>query len=316
MKKSIVLVLIISILGFSFYGCTNNDEQPNNTDTDIGEDQSVTEKVELFYGDENNEKMVSEEREITYEKDEDKYQVVVEELIKGPSDESLTANINPDTEVIEITNENADIIIDLSSEFNEFSGSIAEIIGIGSLVNTITQFEGTERVKILIEGEELIGPSGKSRGFMETFPLDPQQETTKEVVLYFGGQNAEYVVPEKRNISVSDDISQQDYIKYIVEELIKGPSSEDLNATIPPETEVLSVKVEDSIAYIDFSEEMHTKHWGGAAGEAMTISSIANTLTELDYIDKVNITVNGEPLAIEHTILEKPVGRNEDMIQK
>lgn len=145
---------------------------------------------------------------------------------------------------------------------------------------------------------------------------EPPQEVTKEVTLYFGGPNAEYVVPEKRTINVPEDIEKENYIKRVLEELIKGPETENLNFVIPSETKVLSVNIENNIAYVDFSEEMHTKHWGGAAGESMTINSIANTLTEFDYIDKVKITVDGEPLAIEHMILEEPVGRNEDMIAK
>ena len=315
----IVLTLIISIFGFSFYGCAPQEpETPEDTNNgnQNQDNQKTTETIKLFYGDENNEKMVSEERDITYNKDENKYEITLEELIKGPDDEKLNANINDDTEVLGTTKQNTDLIVDLSDEFNRFSGSVAEIIAVGSVVNTMTQFENIERVKILIEGEELIGPSGEPRDFMESFPLDPRQETTSEITLYFADQNATYVVPEKRTINASENINQENYIKQVVEELIKGPQTEELSPIIPPETKVISVDIENSIAHIDFSEEMHTKHWGGAAGEAMTINSLANTLTEFDYINKVKLTVNGEPLAIEHTILDEPVGRNEDMIKK
>jgi len=325
MKKLVVVILIALILTFSLYGCrqeepappqnTNNDTEGNDIDN-TEENQSITERIQVFYGDENNEKIISEEREITYKEDEDKYKIALEELIKGPNDEKLTANINRHTKVYGTIKENKNLIVDLSREFNQFPGSIAEIIGVGSVVNTMTQFKNVEKVKILVEGEELIGPSGEPRGFMETFPLNPQQEINKEVTLYFGGQNGVYVVPEKRTISTPDNINQQDYIKKVIEELIKGPETEGLHPTIPPEVKVLSVRIENNIAYVDFSEEMHTKHWGGAVGEAMTISSIANTLTEFDYINKVKMTVEGEPLTIEHTILEVPVGRNEDMIKK
>lgn len=144
----------------------------------------------------------------------------------------------------------------------------------------------------------------------------PQQEKTEDVTLYFGDESATYVAPETRDISLADDVSQEEYIKLVVEELIKGPETEKLNRTIPPEVKVNSVKIENNIAYIDFSEEMHTKHWGGATGESMTINSIVNTLTELDDIDKVGMTVEGEPLSIEHAIMDEPVERNEEMIQK
>ena len=41
----------------------------------------------------------------------------------------------------------------------------------------------------------------------------------------------------------------------------------------------------------------------GAAGEAMTINSIVNTLTEFAYIERVKMTVEGEPMLIEHVFL-------------
>jgi germination protein M len=61
---------------------------------------------------------------------------------------------------------------------------------------------------------------------------------------------------------------------------------------------------------------MYTKHWRGAAGESMTINSIVNTLTEYDYIAEVKMTVEGEPLAIEHIVADEPIGRNESMIER
>lgn len=314
MKKLIIIILVIAITSLSFYGCTGQESVPPDDENIDTENQKITQTIEVFYGYENNEKMISEEREVIYEENEDIYKLALEELIKGPENEQYITNINTETKVHGTIKQNKDLIVDLSREFNSFSGSIDEIIGVGSVVNTMTQFENIERVKILVEGEELTGPSGEPRGFMEAFPLDPSQEISKEVILYFGDQNATYVAPEKRTISVADNIKQKDYIKQVMEELIKGPKTENLHPTIPLETKVLSINIEKNIAYIDFSKEMHTNHWGGAAGETMTINSIANTFTEFDYIDKVKITVEGEPLAIEHMILEEPISRNEDMI--
>jgi germination protein M len=50
---------------------------------------------------------------------------------------------------------------------------MAELFSIGSIVNTLTQFEGVNKVKILVEGEEFIGPSGEPLGFMTEYPLEP-----------------------------------------------------------------------------------------------------------------------------------------------
>lgn len=165
--KRYLLIIICIIFSFSFYGCKNSN---------TNEPQNKTEDILVFYGDENNEKIIGEEREFTFSNDYEKYELVLEELIKGPTDNNLTTNINKNTEVISTAVDNNDIVVNLSSEFKTFSGSLAEIIGVGSVVNTLTQFDNIDRVKILIEGEEFIGPSGEPRGFMEEFPMDPTEQ--------------------------------------------------------------------------------------------------------------------------------------------
>ncbi len=327
MRKILMAMLIIFMFGSILSGCVKEKnnlpkddikvEEPDSSES-VDEDtqNQITSTIKIFYGDATNEKIVSEDREITYSKDEDKYRVALEELIKGAKNTNFTSNINNDTKVLDTSIQGKDLVVNLSREFNSFAGSVAQIIAVGGVVNTMTQFDEVERVKILIEGEEFIGPSGQPRGFMEPFVSDPGQVVNKEVTLYFGDENATFVVGERRVINMNAHISQEDFIKVILEELILGPTQEGLSPTIPPNTKILTVKVENNIASINFSEEMHTNHWGGAAGEAMTIGSIVNTLTELNDIKKVKITVENEPLAIEHTVLEEPVSRNEEIIQR
>lgn len=309
MKSKAVFFLIISIVISFVVGCNINEPTPEPT--------KITEKVKLYYGDSGNEQFVTEEREITYLKGEDKYKVILEELIKGPTNKDFRANISKDTKVYGTIKQGNDLIVNLSKEFNQFSGSVAEIIGVGSVVNTMAQLENIEQVKILVEGNELIGPSGESRGFMQPFTNNADNaRDSMEVTLYFANENATAVVGEKRTIQVSSNANQEELLKSVLEELIKGPENPQLYKTIPREVTILSIKVIGNIAYVDFSEEMHTKHWHGATGEAMTIASIANTLTEFDNIDYVKMTVAGQPMNIEHAILEEPVGRNENMIAK
>lgn len=310
-------MLVVLLLIISSYGCAQEDPEPQQDNTT--QDNEITENVKLFYGDENNEKMIIEEKEVTFTKTDDKYKVVLEELIKGPKDENLTANIPKQTKVYGTVRQNEALVVNISKEFKSFGGALAEIIAVGSIVNTMTKFDDIERVKILVEGEELIGPSGNPRGFMDEFPTDPsitdsEDTNSQEVILYFGNKDADAVVAERRNISIQPDMSTENIIKQVLAELIQGPVNEDISRTIPDEVEVLSVNIENGIAYVDFSEEMHTNHWGGAAGESMTINSIVNTLTEFENIDKVKITVEGEPLAIEHMIIDEPIERDESMI--
>jgi germination protein M len=313
----LVAVMLVGILP----GCSllNKPADPNaNT---AGNDQT-TETVKLYYGDSGNEQIVSEERQISYASGGDQYRVMLEELIKGPQTPGYRANISPEAKVYGTIKQNEDLIVNFNQEFGKFGGSIAEIVGIGSVVNTLTQFGDIKRVKILIEGQEYIGPSGEPRGFIEPFSAEVKlasgltEQVNKEITLYFSNNNATAVVGEIRNLKLAADISQVEFIKRVVEELIQGPQQKDLYRTIPKEVQVKSVNITNSIAHVDFSEEMHSKHWHGAAGESMTINSMVNTLTEFTYIKKVKMTVEGQPMNIEHAILDEPLGRNAKMIQK
>lgn len=61
--------------------------------------------------------------------------------------------------------------------------------------------------------------------------------------------------------------------------------------------DILSVKVEDSTAFVDLSQEFVYKNTGGTSLETMVIASIVNTLCELDGIEKVQFMVQGDPHA-------------------
>jgi len=275
----------------------------------------ITENILLYYGSEGNEKFVTEERKISYREGDDKYEATLKELIKGPGNQAYVANIPKSTGVYGTIRQNEDLIINLTGDFLSFGGSVAEIVAVGSIVNSLTQFNEIERVKILVEGEEYIGPSGEPRGFMAPFTQNAEGTTT-DVTLYFANTQATAVVAETRTISIPPGATRENTLTIVLAELIEGPQRPGLYRTIPPEVTVQSVTIDGNTANVDFSQEMHTRHWGGAAGESMTINSLVNTITEFEGIDLVKLTVAGEPMSIEHAVLGEPLPRNEAMIQK
>lgn len=132
-------------------------------------------------------------------------------------------------------------------------------------------------------------------------------ENSMSLVLYFANEQADALVKETRTI----DNSIQDIELAILNELIKGPNNADARRTIPAEAKVLSVKVEDGIAFVDFSKEAVTYHWGGSAGDAMTIGSIVYSLTELPRVEKVQLLLEGiaQEAMFGHVATDVPVGR-------
>jgi spore germination protein GerM len=165
--KLLALVVILVLTG-SQAGCAHNDTKTNPTP------KYQTIKARLYYGSQGNERLVYETRTVKFKKEQDKYAAVLTELFKGPVTKGLVRNIPEGTRVIEITRNDTDIIANLAG-FQGFSGEMAEIFSEGSIVNTLTSFDEVKRVKILVDGQELIGLSGQPRGYMTEFTNpDPQ----------------------------------------------------------------------------------------------------------------------------------------------
>ncbi|MGB9818877.1 MAG: GerMN domain-containing protein [Thermovenabulum sp.] len=273
-------------------------------------------KITLYYANKDNDKILSEEREITLQKGESLPKRALEELLKGPTSPELRNNIPAETKILDLDIKDKIATVNFSKEFSQFPGIMAESFAIISVVNTLTEFPEIEKVHILVDGKELIAPSGMPYGLLKRYDLASinnsiMNKTT--ITLYFSDDGANYLVPEYREVVKDKPLEQ-----IIVEELIKGPQQPGHYKTIPPETKLLSIKVENGTAVVNFSKELKTKHWGGSTGEAFTIFSIVNSLTELPEIKKVEFLIEGkkEETLAGHMIFNEPFTRNENMIKK
>jgi len=117
---------------------------------------------------------------------------------------------------------------------------------------------------------------------------------TQSITLYFAvyTDTDAYLLKETREIPVSKEL-----YKSVLEELIKGPQSEELSPTLPSNVKVNSVEISDSTATVDFSKEIITNFEEiphSSTTEVLAISSIVDTLTEFEEIKKVKITIEGK----------------------
>lgn len=137
----------------------------------------------------------------------------------------------------------------------------------------------------------------------------PQSQNKAVVYLYFADEQAMFLHPEARTIQYPTE----GYIAQIIlEELIKGPYQEGFYKTIPEESKVNSVKIENGTAIVDFNKDFQDKSPGGSTGENMQIGSIVQTLTELPEIELVQILIEGKRVQtlVGHLILDEPMARS------
>lgn len=309
-------------------GADGQDTAENETSTVDSQTDSTaatgkTIKVSLYFATDDNSALKKEEREI---------QVIngailkasILALIDGPNTEGLRQTIPKGTKIRGISIKDMVATVDLSKEFTQTNG-VAEIVARLSIVNTLAEINGIEKVRLHIEGKELIGPSGMSLGDMSPALLDaegnPVAGEVKMVTLYFADSEAMYVVAEKRKILLANDVkvsSGGDSLeKQVFLELMKGPSAKNLHATIPNGTKLLSINTKDGLCTINLSSEFIDNSPGGTASERMTLDSVVNSLTELDNVKKVQFLIDGKKREIyTHVIFNEPFSRNEASISK
>jgi len=272
--------------------------------------------VTLFFPTADNSAIKKETREIPV-RDGAVLKACMIALAEGPDTEGLRSPIPEGTVLRGISIKDNTAIVDLSREFLNNSG-LDEVICRLSIVNTLTQFEGVDKVRLWIEGEDMKGPDGMPLGDMSPAVLDadgnPVSGETMTVTLYFSDSQAMYVAGEKRDIEVPGGTSPEEMV---IGELIAGPRHEDLWNAIPDGTRLLSVTTKDGLCTVNFSKEFVDNSPGGTASERMAIFSVVNTLTELKGLDKVQFLIEGKKREFyTHMTFDQPFSRDESVIAK
>lgn len=144
-------------------------------------------------------------------------------------------------------------------------------------------------------------------------PDDGGQEV--QGTLYFSDSQASKLLAETREFVQSTE-GREGLVMATVEQLTEGPREEGHYKTIPDESELLDVKIEDTLLMLDFNHEFQENSPGGSAGEIITVYSLVNTLTELPFVEKVEFLIEGEPISTlaGHLDLTQPVARDSSLI--
>ncbi|MFT4106215.1 MAG: GerMN domain-containing protein [Lacrimispora sp.] len=168
-----------------------------------------------------------------------------------------------------------------------------EILCRASLVRTLTQIKGVDYVAVYTAEQPLMDVLGNPVGpmtntdFIDNISNVNTFEKT-ELSLYFSDEAGEKLVKETREVVHSVNTSLE---KLVIEQLIAGPGRPGMNPTLPKDTKLLSVSVNENICYINFDSSFLNNSL--EVKEYIPIYSIVNSLAAVSSINKVQITVNG-----------------------
>ena len=124
--------------------------------TDITQVTNDTTVATLYFADENAMYLVPESREIVLKEGEKLETAVAQALFAGPKNERLYSALPQGVKVLSTETKDGICFLNLSAEFSAAGmGGSMEMLAVYSVVNTLCDVEGVEKVQILVEGKKI-----------------------------------------------------------------------------------------------------------------------------------------------------------------
>lgn len=272
---------------------------------------------ELYFFNESATAIEAESREIRYRDMQSLAEGVLEGLMRGPENGRHQRIIERKTKLLSLGGvESRHVMVNFSSEFLT-GDSQKDILAVYAVVKSLCAIDGIDSVKVVIEGKDITSSDGSIIGYLTdqdiNLPTDTYNSEMRKVTLYFPLKSEYKLRKEVRSIRVND---QQPLAQYIINELIKGPESEELTAALSRDTVLLSVETANNICFVNFRATFLDKNTGSAEKEKMLIFSIVDSLTELEAIDRVQFLMDGKRVdSFGNINISGMFGRDESIIE-
>ncbi len=163
-------------------GAMKADQFVDNAGNEINTYENV--ELTLYFASENGKHLRKAVRSVEYNSNIALERVVIENLISGPIGEELYPTINPDTKLINVTVKDKICYVNLSSEFLNQQYSILPEITIYSLVNSLIELNGVNKVQISVDGDN-------NAVFRDTISLSSPFERNLDILKVDYGEDAE-----------------------------------------------------------------------------------------------------------------------------
>jgi germination protein M len=278
MWKKILSILLSLAMICSLTGCNRDEEK--------------TGEYQISYLNMDMSKIVDEAYDSTGAEGEELVAELLTRLQSAPDSSKLRQTIPTNVKILSFKLNGVVLYVDFSEEYNALKPE-EEILIRAAIVRTLTQSNICSLVAFTVKSEPLLTHDGTLVGSMsaDSFVENPGKQINSSVeavlTLYFAKEGTS-LVKETRKVHYSTNISME---KLIMEQLIEGPKKSGTMATVPSGTKLISVSVVDGVCYVNLSDSF--KNQNPEVSEEIVLYSIVNSLTELQGVTKVQISVNG-----------------------
>lgn len=208
------------------------------------------------------------------------------------------------------------LTVDFGTQYNEMTDA-REVLMRAAIVLTLSQIESVDYVAFTVNDEPILRGDGTMVGnmqatdFVDNLGNENNIYSATRFVLYYAGKDGTKL---KEYDVIQNYYGDKSKEEYIVEKIIQGPEKEGYISTLSPDTQLLDVSTTDNICYVNFGDNFLSEQTGVSA--ELTIYSIVNSLSELNYVHKVQICVNGvSNITYKGVSLENAFIRNLDHIE-
>ena len=280
--KKIISALLAAFLVLGLAGC------------DHLQGRQESQQFYLFYIN----KDLNRLEEIPYEPESVETEAMIGELIakqavRPEEDRDYILLLPEGTTILGYELEDETIILNLSSSYASMSAS-REMLARAGLVRTFVQVPGVRRLKLQVNGSPLLDSSGREVGaltrdsFVENSGKEINTYQSIAMKLYFTDESGSVLLPEERKVYYSSNVPLE---RAVVEEIVKGPKQDGHYPTLPAETNILSVTIQEGICYVNFDDSFTNSIL--SVQEEIPIYSIVNSLASVCHVNKVQFSING-----------------------
>jgi germination protein M len=251
-------------------------------------------EYEVFYLNSDITTLVPGDVTLEHSQGEAQIRELLDALQTQPKDAGMRQTIPSDVEVQEISLTTYLITVDFNAAYSNLD-PLLEILTRTAIVKTLLQNTDYLYVAFTVEGEPLTTKNGVVVGSMgaDSFVENPGQQINSSQVatltLYFASADGRSLVPETRQVHYNANTSVD---KLVMEQLIEGPRGNGLQATIPSGTKIITISTVDGVCYVNFDETVFNQNQ--EISEQVVLYSIVDSLAELQTIDRVQLSVNGD----------------------
>lgn len=259
-----------------------------------GSQESGKNSTLAYYIDEDGDSLESEKFDMQGLTGEEAISMVLDAILKGPSEAKYTSLLPKGTEALGYTFKEGLVTVDFNENYSDLSRP-REVLARAGIVRMLMQIKEVEGVAFTVKGKPITNSKGDEIGVMtaDTFIEDTGRQINNyqhaTINLYFATEDGKGLRKESRSIYYSASMPLE---WAIVERLIAGPKSRGSFYVIPANTHIISVASSDGVCYVNLDEAFASKVL--SVDDRVIIYAIVNSLIEDCNVNAVQISIAGE----------------------